>query len=194
MLVAESPIADPRCHALVALLALQAARIPARVDENGELVLLEHQDRSKWDRQLLMLGHYHLAASAEGETISSYHVQAGIASMHAHAPDPESTDWDGILLLYDDLLALNPSAVVALNRAIAVSKVRGPEAALREIALIQDDPALANYYLLPATRGRLLAELGEREAAAKSFREALNRKCSEPERRFLLRRLAECEL
>jgi RNA polymerase sigma-70 factor (ECF subfamily) len=194
MLVADAPIADPRTHALVALLALQAARFPARVDANGELVLLEDQDRSQWDQRLIALGFHHLAASAEGDVVSTYHLQAGISSIHAHARDAASTDWESILQLYDDLMELNPSSIVALNRAIAVSKVEGNLVALRELDRIADDPALANYYLLPATRGRLLADAGNRSAAAEALREALNRKCSEPERRFLLRKLGECKV
>ena len=193
LLVAQSPISDPRAHALVALLALQGARFPARIDENGEMVLLEDQDRSKWDLHLIALGFQHLAASAEGEVVTTYHVQAAISSVHAHAKRAEDTDWEYILVLYDDLMSLNPSAIVALNRAVAVWKVHGADAALRELDEIAEHPALADYYLLPATRGRLLAERGEFEQAAECFREALRRKCSEPERRFLLRKVAECE-
>jgi len=193
MLVADSAVSDPRAHALVALLALQAARLPARVDEHGELVLLEDQDRSKWDQRLIALGFRQLMQSAEGGAISTYHVQAAIASMHAQATDASATDWPKILILYDDLMALNPSAVIALNRAIAVWRVQGVGAAMREVVRIANEPALANYYLLPATRGRLLLEIGDRAAAAAEFREALRRKCSEPERRFLLRKLKQCE-
>ncbi len=193
MLVAESPIGDPRTHALVALLALQGARFPARVDDQGELVLLEDQDRTKWDPRLISLGFHHLAASADGETITAYHVQAAIASVHAHARSAAETNWEYILQLYDDLMELNPSAVVALNRAIAISRVQGRDAALEEIERITKDPALASYYLLPATRGRLLAEDGQTSLAAECFRDALRCQCSEPERRFLMRKLRECE-
>ncbi len=193
MLVADSPIGDPRTHALVALLALQGARFASLVDEHGELVLLEDQDRTKWDPRLIALGFHHLMASAEGDAITTYHVQAAIASVHAHAKRAEDTDWEHILILYDDLMQLNPSAVVALNRAIAVSKVHGNEAALQEVERIANDPALASYYLLPATRGRLLAEGGDFERAAAYFQEALRCQCSEPERRFLTRKLRECE-
>jgi RNA polymerase sigma-70 factor (ECF subfamily) len=104
------------------------------------------------------------------------------------------TPWDAVLRLYDDLLALNPSSVVALNRAVALSKVSGPAAAVEAIAGLENDPALANYYLLPAVKGRLLAEIGDRGGAASAFRAALERPCSEPERRWLVRRLAEVEV
>jgi RNA polymerase sigma-70 factor (ECF subfamily) len=193
LLVSGSPIAEPRCRALVALLAFQAARLPARVDENGELVLLEDQDRTKWDRALIAMGFQHLDLSAEGDTISTYHLQAAIASLHAQESDPAKTNWPKILTLYDDLMALNPSSVIALNRAIVIAKVKGSEIALREVDRIAADPALANYYLLPATQGRLLADSGRNDEAAEYFREALKRKCSEPERRFLAHKLRECE-
>jgi RNA polymerase sigma-70 factor (ECF subfamily) len=123
--------------------------------------------------------------------MSAYHIQAAIAAVHAAET---VTPWDAVLRLYDDLLALNPSSVVALNRAVALSKVSGPAAAVEAIAGLENDPALANYYLLPAVKGRLLAEIGDREGAASAFRTALERPCSEPERRWLVRRLAEVEV
>ncbi len=193
MLVSNSTVAAPRANALVALLAFQAARLPARVDDKGELVLLEDQDRSKWDQNLIAFGFHQFLKSAEGSSVSTYHIQAAIASIHAQAKDASSTDWQKILILYDDLIALNPSAVIALNRAIAVWRAQGVGPAMREVDRISHDPALANYYLLPATRGRLLLEIGERGAAAECFRKALELKCSEPEHRFLLRKLKECE-
>jgi RNA polymerase sigma-70 factor (ECF subfamily) len=192
LLVADSPVSQPKAHALVSLLAFQGARLAARVDDNGELVLLQDQDRSKWDSRLIALGSRRLAMSAEGEELSQFHVQAAIASIHAQAKDPSSTDWEAILDLYDDLMALNPSAVVALNRIVALGKVHGPECALDELTAIQDDPALRDYYLLPSTRASLLAETGEFSQAANYFEAALRRPCSEPERRFLTRRMQEC--
>jgi len=192
-LVTGSPAATPRVHALVSLLAFQAARLPARVDENGDLVLLEDQDRRKWDHRLIAMGFRELEMSAEGDELSEYHVQAAIASIYAQAQDPATTDWKSILRLYDDLMAVNPTVIVALNRAVVVARVSGSGAALKEIDRIKDDPALKNYYLLPATRGRLLVESGALEEAASCFSEALQQPCSEPERRFLLKKLQECE-
>jgi RNA polymerase sigma-70 factor, ECF subfamily len=192
LLVADSPVAQPKAHALVSLLAFQAARFAARVDDSGELVLLQDQDRSKWDSRLIALGIRRLAMSAEGNELSAYHVQAAIASLHAQAEDPSTTDWGKILELYDDLMELNPSGVVALNRIVALGKVHGPERALDELASLEDNPALHDYYLLPVTRGSLLAERGEFSRAAICFESALRRPCSEPERRFLTRRMQEC--
>ncbi len=124
-LVADSPVAAPASHALVALMAFQAARLPARIDGAGELVLLEEQDRSLWDRRLVALGFAELERSSEGPEMTAYHVQAAIAAVHAGAATPDETRWPEILTLYDDLLALNPSPVIALNRAVALSRVAG---------------------------------------------------------------------
>jgi len=193
-LVAGAPqTAAPEAHALAALIAFQAARLPARVDDDGEMVLMEKQDRSRWDQQLIAVGFAHFERSAEGTRMTPYHVQAAIASIHARATHAQSTDWKTILGLYDDLLCLAPSPVTALNRVVAVSKVEGPVAALAEIAELDREPMLADYYLLPAVRAELLSELGDHVAAAQSYRAALERPCSEPERRFLMRRLTESE-
>ena len=163
-LVAQSPhvvaagvlAGAPAAHALVALMAFQAARLPARVDRNGEMVLLEDQDRSLWDRGLVALGFAHLERSAEGPQMTSYHAQAAIAAVHAGAERAELTRWDRILSLYDDLVALNPSPVIRLNRAVALSRVAGPAAALAALQPLENEPALANYYLLPSVTARHL--------------------------------------
>jgi RNA polymerase sigma-70 factor (ECF subfamily) len=190
-LVARSPrIVSPAAHALVALMALQAARLPARIDARGELVLLEDQDRALWDQSLVALGFAHLERSAEGRTLTTYHVQAAIAALHARST-PDATAWAEILSLYDELLSLNPSPVVRLNRAVAISRVHGAAAALDALAPLEDEPALAQYFLLFCVRGRLLTALGEAGAAAAAYRAALERPCSEPERRFVTRALAE---
>lgn len=192
-LVAASSIGEPRVHALVALMAFEAARLPARVDEAGDLILLDDQDRGRWDRQLIGLGFHHFDRSMSGEEVTTYHAQAAIAATHARAAEAQSTDWPLILELYDQLLAIHPSAVVALNRAVAVAKVRGAGKALESIAELENDPTLRDYYLRLAVRGHLLTELGRRAEAASCFRLALGCACSEPERRFLRRRLEECE-
>jgi RNA polymerase sigma-70 factor, ECF subfamily len=196
-LVAQSPhvvsggvlAGAPAAHALAALMAFQAARLPARVDGNGEMVLLEDQDRALWDRGLVALGFAHLERSAEGPQMTEYHVQAAIAAVHAGAERADLTRWDRILSLYDDLVALNPSPVVRLNRAVALSRVAGPAAALEALHALASEPSLANYYLLPSVTGRMFAELGDRANATVCYRRALGQPCSEPERRFLQRRL-----
>jgi RNA polymerase sigma-70 factor (ECF subfamily) len=192
-LIASSSITAPRADALVAVMALQAARLPARTDEAGDLILLEDQDRARWDQQLIALGFHHFDRAMTGDAVSEYHVQAAIAATHARANGVQSVDWPVIVELYDQLFAMNPSPVVALNRAVAISKVRGAAEALAAVDLLATDSKLHNYYLFLAVRGRLLADLGRRDEAAACFRAALECRCSEPERRFLRRSLAECE-
>ncbi len=121
--IAGATVGGPAADALVALMAFQASRLPARINEAGEMVRLEEQDRRLWDRELLGLGFGHLARSASGQRLTPYHVQAAIAAVHAAAPRAEDTDWPRMLTLYDDLLRLNPSPVVALNRAVALARV-----------------------------------------------------------------------
>ena len=191
-LISSSSIATPRVHALVALIAFQTARLDARVDDAGELVLLEDQDRSRWDQQLIAIGFHYFDASMVGEDVSEYHVQAAIAATHARAPNPESVEWPTILTMYDQLLALNNSPVVALNRAVAVSKVHGPRAALQTMEPLAAEHKLRDYYLYLAVRGHLLLELENRNDAASCFRAALGLPCSAPERRFLMRKLIDC--
>ena len=191
LIASSAETAAPAAHALVALIAFQAARLPARVDAAGEVVLLEHQDRGSWDARLIALGFAHFERSAEGCELTSFHVQAAIAAAHAGAPSFEATRWDTILELYDQLMALAPSPLVALNRVVAVWKTRGSEAALGDLAQLETESALTGYYLLPAVKGRLLAERGADEAARRAFEAALDCPCSEPERRLLQRRLHE---
>ena len=191
--VAESSLGGPAADALVALMAFQASRIPARTNAAGELVLLEDQDRALWDPRLLAIGFNHLARSAEGARITPYHVQAAIAAVHGAAARAEDTDWPRMLRLYDDLMQLNPSPVVALNRAVALARVEGPAAALHEVERLEKEPTLEGYYLLPSVKGALLLELGHPRAAATAFREALRHPCSDPEKQLLIARLERCE-
>jgi RNA polymerase sigma-70 factor, ECF subfamily len=187
-LMASSSSTEPRVHALVAVMAFQSARLPARVDALGDLVLLEDQDHSLWDRELIDLGFHHFNLSMQGEEVSEYHVQAAIASIHVQGPP----DWRAILTLYDQLWEMNGSPVVALNRAVAVAKVRGPAEALAAIEPLIANPALREYYLLLAVRGHLLLEMDRRKEAAACYQAALQCRCSEPERRLLRKKLAEC--
>ena len=182
-LLATSSLSEPRVDALMALMALQAARLPARIDAAGDLVLLEEQDRGRWDRQLMAIGFRYFDRSIRGNQVSGYHAQAAIAAAHAR-----EADWPLILDLYEQLYAMNPTPVVALNRAVAISKVCGAEEALASIGSLN----LPGYYLLLAVRGHLLLDLGRRAEAGMCFAEALNCRCSEPEKRFLRRKISEC--
>ena len=189
-LVAESPEAGtPTAHALVALLSFQSARLPSRTDTNGEIVLLDDQDRSLWDQRLIRLGFEHLERSAEGNVVSAYHIEAAIAAAHAGAARAAETPWDVILTLYDDLLEINPSPLVALNRIVAVWKVHGATAALAALQPLEGLAVLDGYYLLHAVRGRLLTEVGDHDGAHRAYAGAIERPCSEPERRLLRRRM-----
>ena len=193
-LVAGSSVSAPRAHALVALIALQTARLPARTDGVGDLVLLGQQDRTLWDDRLIALGFHHFDLSIGGDGISPLHVEAAIAATHTRAATPEETDWKLVLTLYDQLMQLKPSPVVALNRSVAVARVNGAPAALVELDRLNHETALRNYYLLPAVRGQLLAELNRYNAAIAAYREALALSCNAPERRFLLQRIDQLEL
>jgi RNA polymerase sigma-70 factor (ECF subfamily) len=189
--LAEGPAAaSPAAHALLALLQLQSARAAARVDEAGDLLSLEEQDRSRWDRALIAAGLESLARSADGPEETPYHLQAAIAACHATATADATTDWRQILALYDRLIAAAPTPIAALNRAVAAAKVYGPRAGLDALAAIADHPALKEYHLLPAVEGFLHAQLGDRAAAGEAYGRALARRSSAPERRLIERRLA----
>jgi len=188
-LVADSSMAAPRVDALVALMALQAARLPARTDSAGDLVLLEEQDHSLWEDELIALGYYFFNRSIVGEEISEWHVQAAIAATYAKAKSSEDIDWQAILGHYDQLLEMTASPVVALNRAVVVVKVHGAEAALAALAPLEGHAVMRGYHLLPAVRGRIWAELGRLAEAEAAFSAALECDCAEPERRFLQKQL-----
>ena len=192
ILAGNSATDRPAVHALLALMLLQASRLSARVDEAGDILLLAEQDRGAWDQELIGRGLRHLEGAASGHTITAYHVEAAIAAAHAAAVNDAATDWGYIVRLYDDLLAIKPSPVVELNRAIALAMAEGPAVGIAAIERIEQDPALARYYLLPAALGRLWLEAGDSERAARYFEEALGRPCSAPERRFLERQLTKC--
>lgn len=190
-LVAEHPALDvPKAHALAALLLLQAARNPARVDPEGNLLLLSEQDRGLWDQTKIAAGFHHLDRAARGPELSVYHLEAAIAACHV---TPGETDWPYILDLYNDLLALKPSPVVALNRAVALAMVEGPTAGIRAVEEIRKEPSLAGYYPLPVTLGELYARAGDAERAAACFRAALEMESPEPVRRRIQERLRSLE-
>ena len=193
-LLAEHPAGNrPRVHALLALMLLQASRLPARVDGEGNLLLLAEQDRTLWDRALIQRGLHHLEQSAAGEELSEYHLQAGIAACHAVAPNAAATDWKNILRYYDGLMEVNPSPVVALNRAVALAMIEGPVAGIKELERIGTRAQIQSYYLFPATLADFHRQNGALEKAAAYYQQALALTGTEPERRFLLRKLKDCE-
>ncbi|MCI0413899.1 sigma-70 family RNA polymerase sigma factor [bacterium] len=184
---------QPETHALLALLYFQSSRLSARADEAGNLFLLAEQDRSAWDQKMISRGFYHLDRSAGGEELSRYHLEAGIASCHAVAAQYDATDWKKILDFYDALMEMDPSPVLYLNRAVAILMLNGPEAGLRELEKIQDNPLLKEYHLLPAAFAEMYARLGETEKARSYYQRTLQLVKTEPERKFVCRRLEELD-
>lgn len=180
---------QPRVHALAALMLLNGARLPARVDEEGNILRLEEQDRSSWDQTLIARGMFHIARSADGDTVSEYHLQAGIAAVHCTSADFESTDWVRILSLYDRLIEMNDSPVIALNRAVAMAKVHGPRAGIEAVDKIRQHQMLESYYLLYAVLAEFESQLNDYQAAAKHLRKALEFADLESEQVFLTKRL-----
>jgi RNA polymerase sigma-70 factor (ECF subfamily) len=172
---------EPEVRGLLALLLLTDARRPARTDERGGLVRLADQDRSRWDSAMIEEGQAIVRSLLRRDTPGPYQLQAAIAAVHSDAQRAEDTAWDQIVALYDQLLAMTPTPVVALNRAIAVAELRGPDAGL----LLLDGVDLPGYHLLPATRGDLLVRLGRYDEARTAFDEAISLAANRPERALL---------
>ena len=193
-LLLEHPFAaTPATHALAALMCFDAARLPARVDASGQLNSLFDQDRSRWDLHLVGQGQRHLDLSATGPELSEYHVEAAIAWVHATAQGAEDTDWARIVSLYDTLMTLRPSPVVALNRAIAVAQRDGPERGLQEIRAIADRDRLASYPFYYAALGEFEFRSGRHQTAREHFEAALALARNPMERRFLDQRVTACK-
>lgn len=189
LLVAHPVGCTPRSHALLALMLLTAARFPARTDSQGDLLRLHDQDRSKWDQELIARGLMHLTEAAQGNELSSYHLQAGIAALHCTAPDFAATDWQNIVRHYDELDRIKPSPVVALNRAVAVAHLHGPQAGLDAVEKIPRRDRLESIYLFHAVVGELHLQLGNHRESAESFRRALDLARVGPEQLYLTRML-----
>jgi RNA polymerase sigma-70 factor (ECF subfamily) len=195
LLLNEHPEGEkPKTHALLALLCLHAARLPGRVDDDGGLMQLEMQDRSKWDRDLMTRGFHFLERASMGNELSEYHLEAGIASLHCAAPNYEKTEWAKILELYDMLYQLKPSPIVALNRAIALGKALGPEEGLAELRKIPDPAKLKDYPFYPAARGEFHLLAGRPAEAEKHFEKAMKLARSRSETNFFERKLNACRL
>jgi len=183
------PVAEP--VGLLALLLLIDARRATRTTDDGQAVLLQDQDRSRWDRELIAEGTDLLTEALRAGPPTRYAVQAAIAAVHAEAPTFDATDWTEIIALYDVLLGLWPSPVVELNRAVAIGMRDGPRAGLRELDALAAEPALATYRYLSAARADFLRRLELWSEAITSYEEALLLTDNEPERAFLTARLAE---
>ncbi len=184
------PAATPASFALAALMLLHAARLPAKLDAAGDLSTLADQDRSRWDRHRVALGLTLLGQSARGEVLTPYHVEAAIAAEHASASTFAETNWTTIVSLYDRLMAIASSPVVALNRAIALAERDGPDAGLEALRAIQDSERLSDYPFFRAAFGELSLRKGDSAVAATHFRAALAVARNDLERRFLEKRIA----
>jgi RNA polymerase sigma-70 factor (ECF subfamily) len=184
---------DREVRGLLALLLLTDARRATRTAADGRLLLLEEQDRCRWDRQAIAEGSELVVSALRRGRPGRFALQAAIAAVHTEAPDYAETDWREVLGLYDVLLEVWPSPVVALNRGVAVAMVEGPAAGLAAVDAVADDPRLAGYPYLAATRADLLRRLGRAREAARAYRTALSLATNAAERGFLAQRLAEVE-
>jgi RNA polymerase sigma factor (sigma-70 family) len=192
-LLREHPqAATPETQALASLMCLHAARLPARLDPAGDLNPLFEQDRSRWDARLVAEGLALLERSAAGHEVTAYHIEAAIAAMHASAASVSDTDWTSIVGLYDRLMTIVPSPVVALNRAIAIGQRDGVGRGIEALHAIEDRGRLEHYPFYPAALGELELARGDRDAARGHFTAALALARNPMERRFLEKRLGTC--
>jgi RNA polymerase sigma-70 factor (ECF subfamily) len=192
LLCSDPRFGTPATRALMALMLFHAARLEARVGPNGSLLLMEEQDRGKWDAGLILRARDFLNQSAEGTVISSFHLEAAIACHHCLAKSYAETDWPAILRLYDALLTIHRSPVYLLNRAIVVAEIDGPQAGLRALDEIGQDPALRRYHLFDATVGELHRRAGDLASARRHLEAARLKTNSRFDDELIARRLAKC--
>lgn len=189
-IIAGHPVTSgPKVHALTALFLFQAARLAARSDHHGELLLLSEQDRSLWDKRMLTAALEHFRLSATGVELSDYHLEAEIASHYSLAENFEATNWPRILACYDTLQSRKFSPVVELNRIIAYGKINGPEMALIELSELGGNYLMTSFNLFHITRAQFLSEIGNNKEAVSSYRRAIELTRNEPILRFLNKRI-----
>jgi len=189
-LICRSPVVDHfKAHALMALICFTASRNEARQDADGNILLLKQQDRTKWNAALISVGIFHLEASAAGEQVSKYQLEAGIAYEHARAANYALTNWKNILQCYDLMCRFYPSPIVELNRAIVISELHGPSEGIKAIEAIAHISSLKKYYLLPATLGELHLQLKQFEKADQYFAEAMLLTQSVAEKKLLQQKM-----
>jgi RNA polymerase sigma-70 factor (ECF subfamily) len=194
-IIAANPAIQNKCkvYALVALMLLNASRFASRKDSGGNILNMAEQDRTLWNRGLMQNGFYYLQKITGGCDISAYHILATISAFHCSAPDFESTDWQSILHLYDNLLQIDNSPVVLLNRAIAIAKASGPAMALEELEQIKDKPAMQSYYLFWSTEAEFYMQLNEFAKAKNCLEKAIQLAALPAEKGLLEKKLAECQ-
>lgn len=186
LLVEQPSTSRPDTKALLALMCLNAARLPARVNAAGEIVRLRDQDRSLWDADLIKEGVLTLGSAASGESISAYHLEAGITACHCLATNEASTDWKRILDLYDQLLLLKPTPIVAMNRSVAIARIFGQQAGLEALANIRDQTSLQGSHLYHAIRASFLVDIGRSDEARLAYQIAAELAACDVERGYLL--------
>ena len=182
---------EPEVIGLLALMLLQESRRAARTSPTGELILLEHQDRSVWNREQIAEGVALVEKALKSRRFGTYTLQAAIAAVHAQAESTAATDWRQIVALYNQLLRIQPSPVVQLNRAVAIAMRDGPEAGLQQIEAAMEHGELANYYLAHSARAEMYRRLGRTAEARSSYEKALELTKQEPERQFLQERIRQ---
>jgi RNA polymerase sigma-70 factor (ECF subfamily) len=192
LLCCHSRFRTPATDALMALMLFHAARLESRLDQNGSLLLMEEQDRDRWDHRLIHRAHEYLDQSAEGTVISSFHLEAAIACHHCTAKSYAETDWPAILRLYDALLTIHPSPVYLLNRAIVLAQIEGPRAGIAALNEANRDLALRHYHLFDATLGEFHRRAGDITRALHHLEAAREKTTSPFERELIDRRLAQC--
>jgi RNA polymerase sigma-70 factor (ECF subfamily) len=185
LILEDDRLHSPAAHALLSLMCFDAARLEGRTDHNGDLCAFEDQDRTLWDKNLIQQGLALLDQSACGAEISEYHLEAAIAAVHCRASKAEETDWTMIVSLYDALMSLRPSPIVALNRAVAISRSQGPEEGLEAIAQIHDASKLNRYPFYFAARGEMAALASRLDLAKQDFAQAKSLARNNSEKRFL---------
>jgi len=181
---------EPEVRGLLALMLLHESRREARADPQGELILLDEQDRSRWNRAYIEEGSALVREALSSQRVGAYSIQAAIAAVHAEAPTPADTDWREIVGLYDLLMRLTPSPIVALNRAVAIAMRDGPEAGLAALDALLADGELDKYQLAHAARADFCRRLGRHAEARKAYTRAIELTAQGPARRFLEKRLA----
>ncbi|MDR0136784.1 RNA polymerase sigma factor [Metabacillus idriensis] len=191
--LAELISIEPEVHGLVALMEIQASRFKARMNTEGEMVLLLDQNRKLWNQKQISRGIASLKKAEDLEgPLGMYALQASIAACHAKASSPEETNWEQITAFYEALAEVAPSPVVELNRAIAVSMAYGTEAGLEIVDSLLSDPVLKNYHLLPSVKGNFLLKLGRKREAFKEFQRASSLTQNVQEQKFLLKQARDC--
>ncbi|MBC8042571.1 MAG: sigma-70 family RNA polymerase sigma factor [Rhizobacter sp.] len=193
MLTENTSTAEPETFALLALICFHAARVSGRLDAEGNLLLLEAQDRSRWNRSLIEKGRKFLSQSAQGERFTAYHAEAAIAFEHCLAPDYRQTNWQKILALYDLLLQHAPTPVVELNRAIAVGELYGAPAGLKAVEAISEKAVMNDYYLYHATQGEFYFRMGDAAKAKGFFESAAALTQSHAEKKLLAGKIELCQ-